>query len=464
MHTTIDTSSDRRRAPAPSRRARWADLVVLIAASAVLGFAFPSFAGADSIAFVRAGDVWLATGDLSREYRVTFTGGYSDVSQADDGTMIALKGVRLHRLDRAGNVVADFDTPVSDTRPAGQRVFYGPFDPAISPDGTKVAYTYYYMTQSQNPGCFPPTCVTTINEGGTGYSHADRQTAWDEPGLGKHSGWRHPSWISNDDVLISDPTHLPNTDVLTDTIGDQGVPIKEWFSDNGTAHLAGGDVSRTGTKLAFVAGQSDEQLRVYRMSGLPPALPEACLNYTGPAGGHYGVPSWSPDAARLAFADADGIKVVSIPDFAGGCTTAGASPTAPLAIPGGSEPDWGPAGVPPRRPDPAGAAAGAGAPGSGAGPGAGAARVSVAAKRLRAALRTGLRVRISGAKPGRIVVKARAGRTVVASGTGTARADGRASLVLRFTATGRARLQAKRRVTLSVGGTGLVTRAITLKR
>ena len=39
--------------------------------------------------------------------------------------------------------MADFDTPVSDTRPAGQRQFFGPFDPAISPDGTKVAYTYY---------------------------------------------------------------------------------------------------------------------------------------------------------------------------------------------------------------------------------------------------------------------------------------------------------------------------------
>ena len=167
----------------------------------------PRSRGADSVAFVRSGDVYLATGDFSREYRVTFTGGYSDVSQADDGTMIALHGVRLHRLDRAGNVLADFDTPVSDTRPAPQKTFYGPYDPAISPDGTKVAYTYYYMTQSQNPTCFPPTCVTTINEGGTGYSYADRQTAWDEPGLGKHSGWRHPSWIDNDNVLISDPTH-----------------------------------------------------------------------------------------------------------------------------------------------------------------------------------------------------------------------------------------------------------------
>ena len=113
---------------------------------------------------------------------MTTTGGYSDVSQADDGTMIGLHGVRLHRLDRQGRVLADFDTPVSDTRPAPSKTFYGPFDPAISPDGTKVAYTYYYMTQSQSPTCFPPECVTTINEGGTGYSWADRQTAGTTPG------------------------------------------------------------------------------------------------------------------------------------------------------------------------------------------------------------------------------------------------------------------------------------------
>ena len=76
---------------------------------------------------------------------MTKTGGYTDVSQADDGTMIGLTGVRLHRLARDGQVLADFDTPVSATNPG--KSFHGPFDPAISPDGTKVAYTYYCMTQ-----------------------------------------------------------------------------------------------------------------------------------------------------------------------------------------------------------------------------------------------------------------------------------------------------------------------------
>src|SRR3954471_3852929 len=191
------------------------------AALAVLAAGAPA-AYADSIAYVKDGNVWLSTPDGARRFQVTTRGGYSDVSQADDGTRIALTGSRLHRLDRLGHVLAYFDTPVSDTRPAPAKVFYGPFEPAISPDGTKVAYTYYYMTQSQSPTCFPPTCVTTINEGGTGYSYADRQTSWNEPGLGYHSGWRNPVWVDNDMTMLSDPTHLPNRDIILDTISDGG--------------------------------------------------------------------------------------------------------------------------------------------------------------------------------------------------------------------------------------------------
>ena len=134
------------RRPAPSTIAGMSSpLLRLLAAAAALvalAVAAPA-ASADSIAYVKDGDVWLSTGDGARQYRVTATGGYSDVSQADDGTMIALSGVRLHRLNRQGKVLADFDTPVSDTRPAPAKTFYGPFDPAISPDGKKVAYTYY---------------------------------------------------------------------------------------------------------------------------------------------------------------------------------------------------------------------------------------------------------------------------------------------------------------------------------
>src|SRR5919107_2993512 len=116
--------------------------IAALAVAASLVAASP--AAADSIAYIKDGNVWLSTTDGSRQFQVTSGGGYSDVTQADDGTMVALTGVRLHKLDRQGNVLADFDTPVSDTRPPGAKAFHGPFDPAISPDGSRLAYTYYY--------------------------------------------------------------------------------------------------------------------------------------------------------------------------------------------------------------------------------------------------------------------------------------------------------------------------------
>jgi hypothetical protein len=441
-------------------------LLVVAAALVALAVAAPA-ASADSIAYVKDGDVWLSTGDGSRQYRVTSTGRYADVSQADDGTMIALTGVRLHRLDRHGNVLADFDTPVSDTRPAPARTFYGPFDPAISPDGTKVAYTYHYMTQSQSPTCFPPTCFVGINEGGTGYSWADRQTGWDDPALGKHSGWRNPVWVDEDTVMISDPTHMPNHDVILDTIsdGDSGNLVHGWFSDTveNNPHVSGGDISRDRTKLAFATGSNDSTLTVYSVTQFPTAFsdgeapastrPTICYRYSGPAG-HYSTPTFSPDGGRLAWAEDDGIKIVTVPSFAGGCTVDGATPTAPLVIPGGSQPDWGPADVP------------AGGTNSGGGLKAKAVRT-----KLRRALVRGFAVKVTVPSAGRLSATARDRGLKVASGAKKV-AAGKATVRVRFTRGARAALDNARSVKLRVkvafkpagGATQTTTIALKLKR
>jgi hypothetical protein len=78
--------------------------------TAALAATLPSVAAADSIAYVKSGDLWLSTTVGARQVRVTTTGGYTDVTQADDGTLVGLHGVRLRRLDRGGRVLADFDT------------------------------------------------------------------------------------------------------------------------------------------------------------------------------------------------------------------------------------------------------------------------------------------------------------------------------------------------------------------
>jgi WD40 repeat protein len=420
---------------------------VLAGALALLALAIAApAASADSIAYVKSGDIYLSTADGGRQYRVTTTGGYSDVSQADDGTMIGLHGVRLHRLSRTGRVLADFDTPVSDTRPAPSKTFYGPYDPAISPDGKKVAYTYYYMTQSQNPTCFPPECVTTINEGGTGYSWADRQTGWDDPKLGKHSGWRNPSWVDDDTVMISDPTHAFNYDVILDTIsdGDSGNLVHGWFSDlaEGNPHVSGGDISRDRRKLAFVTGEGDSTLTLYGVPSFPTTFrdgdapvstrPLICYRYSGPRGGSFSTPTFAPDGNRVAWAEADGIKVVSVPSFANGCTTTGASPNAALLIPGGKNPDWGPAGVP-----------------AGSGAAAGGLAVKSADAKLRRALAKGLTMRVRTPGAGRLSATAtRRGRKVASGAKSVHGTD--AAVKLRFTKAARRSLKHARSVKLRI--------------
>ena len=448
---------------------------------AAVAIAAPA-AEADSIAYVKGGDVWLSTSDGKRQFQVTSTGAYQDVSQADDGTMIALSGVRLHKLDRMGKVLADFDTPVSDTRPPAQRVFWGPFDPVISPDGKQVAYSWYYMTQSQDPTCYPPECYTTINEAGTGYSHSDRQTGWDEPGFKKHGGWRNPVWVDNQTTLISDMTHWPNTEVTVDDRTATDNQARLWFTDDLTGNPSGnateGDITRDTKRMAYVTGESEETLTLYYVPVFPrefrdnepyprdSAFPVSCYRYGTPAGGKFRSPTFYPTGSQLAWADSEGVKVVNVPDFAAAknCTMEGASETSALLIPGAAEPDWGPADVP------AGRQGGKG--GDGPRPGAGALSATVAKVKLGRALKRGVTVKVAVPGSGKLSAKAKAhGKKVAAAGARAVQA-GTASVKLTFTAKGRKALKRARKATLKVavkftpaGGAAQTTTAkVTLKR
>jgi hypothetical protein len=452
-------------------------LVAGAAALCVLAIAAPA-ASADSIAYVKDGNVFLTTSDGARQFQVTFDGGYADVSQADDGTMIALHGINLRKLDRQGNVLADFQTPVSDARPAPAKTFYGPFDPAISPDGTKVAYSYYYMTQSQTGTCYPPTCYTTINEGGTGYSYSDRMTAWDEPGLRKHSGWRFPAWVDNTKLVLSNPTHLPNDDVVVDIPEGTSVGmLKSWFTDavQNNPGVGGGDVTRDQTKLAFQTGENNSTLSLYSTAGVPSTFrdgeddpvinPVVCYRYSGPTGGgEFGIPTFAPAGNRIAFTESDGIHVADVPDFSGGCTLTGATQDPPLLIAGATQPDWGPADVPPARQQ-GGGGGGNGGQGS-------TMAITVSGKKLKTALRKGLKVSVTVPSAGKLSAAAtKKGKTVAKSAKKSVKA-GKQSLTLKFSKAARRSLARSRTVKLTVkvtfapkgGAKKTTSQVVTLKR
>lgn len=466
----------------PARGARRAFTALALAAPLAAGAA--PVAHADSISFLRGGNVWVASTDGKKQVQVTTSGGYSYASRADDGTFIALHGRRLHRISPTGQITADFDTPVSGEQTAPNTSFFrGPYKPEISPDGSKVAYEYWHQAIENDPTCFPvgdPRCQGKRVSVGIGYTYPDRQTSWDEPGMGRQSGWMHPSWIGNDTLLMSDKSVRPNVDAILDHPGDGNQTIAHWFEDTEAWYLRDGEVSRRGDAAVFVSttprgasdphwGQEDDQITVYKMNGAAPALPQSCFAFANEEA-IYASPSLSPDGGQVAWetderggeAKPPNVLVGAIPSQAAGCQlpTEGGK----VLIEDAKQPDWSPAPVPTIAASGGGTAAGGangGASGNGGGAANGAANggsgggtgglvVTVASTTVSKALGGALTVKVQVPGAGKVDVVAQRGGKNVASGSAKPKRAGETKVKLRFTAAAKKALRRAGKVTLTI--------------
>jgi hypothetical protein len=293
-------------------------------------------AAADSIVFVKDANVWLANPDGSGQYQVTTDGTathpYRSPSQADDGTIAAGYGNEIVRMRQNGEVLNRIDPPAM-LDSASDPVDGPPIDVAISPDGTRIAYTMADYACPVGVDCGARTV--------TAYSAADHLTAPEASGT---TYLRDPSWVTNTRTLqFGGYTHQVNVQDV-----DQPTDV-HWFDDHdvvGQANatdLGDGELNPQGTMLALVRGYGGSASVVWydvsgdALHGLPPAPSMRCAS-----GADEGIngPTWSPDGTALAMADAEGIWVKR---DAAVCD----SPQPVLVIPGGSHPDWGPASINP---------------------------------------------------------------------------------------------------------------------
>ncbi len=121
-----------------------------------------------------------------------------------------------------------------------------------------------------------------------------------------------------------------------------------WTND-ADAELHEGEFDPTHRKMAYVAGDTHQLLRIYRTpEGLYPYHPRGCYQLQDPVGGRFSGPSWSPDGTKLAFGQGDGIHVADVPALTTDPCSDGAT-LGRLLIPGATSADWGPADVPPAR-------------------------------------------------------------------------------------------------------------------
>ena len=309
--------------------------VMLTSLCLVLGSA--AAAQANSIVYLKGSNVWLTTPDGSQGYQLTFDGGWDSPSEADNGTVMAVKSGETYRFSPSGQMLgAPVPTifhgadPSTNVGPAGVR---------LSPDGTKQSYWGDIYTSYADYTC---GCVMFRWEALTRWGASDQ---FNEPNQTKGQQlYGEPTWIDNSALMLTDVGSLFGDEVATYTVGGADNSLTQWFSDPDSTvkQLQYGTITRQGDKLAFVASTqaTQDEIRFYQTHGPAPNAPTPMCAITGANGGQFSYTSFAPDGTQIAWQEGDGIHEGSV-----GSLSDCSSITDQLVIPGGSQPFLGAADV-----------------------------------------------------------------------------------------------------------------------
>lgn len=336
---------------------RLARIAILTASLTVLG---ATAANADSLVFVKGGEIWISHGDGSDQRQVTSAAdNWSWPTEDDAGAILAAggqggiragvedtPGSEIYRMSQQGASLSEpQETPGSLSTVACPS--YAPVSLRVAPDGKHYAYHSFVCDRF---------IVELGTVGGAAFSAGDRM---DE--------FVFPYWAGNSTYVVSrggNPEFEPCEPLRSEfgciwwarEVGQAANSGYPWAGDPGSpaSGFDGLAISRDGTRFAsieedaaeWLGGAHNVELRIWSAGGAPdsthpdvaptpkcqlnlPADPETTLWFDN-AG-----PTFSPDGTRLAFAEPDGIHIANVSNLSN-C----ASISAPLVIPGGTQPSW----------------------------------------------------------------------------------------------------------------------------
>lgn len=284
-------------------------------------------AGDGTITYVKGNDVYVARQDGTGARRVTTDGTaakpWRSPTSSDDGHIVAGRGDLIYRMDQWGTVLNSIDPPdLQDS--AGQFLGGPPAHLAVSPDGSKVAYTYEKYSCPLGLACK----IRYV----TAFTASTHLTDWQDWGITYRD---NPSWITDTRVAVNDDL-IDNINLFDLAKGETF-----WFDEDDYTTddhpLFDFEVSRNAPYATAVRDVGENAQVVfyelsgnYKTGGRPPipvgmCATSAVLGITSP--------TWSADGEVVGWQEPDGVWLAAM-----GSAPCQAQPE--LTLPGATSPSF----------------------------------------------------------------------------------------------------------------------------